>query len=1421
MIVITAAGLVAWLGGNLGPGPQIGAGLDEKNNGIPPAPAGEIKGVSLYLVEFERVPGEDQLSSVTKLVQWAGNASDTGLPVRAGADQVRLLQDLPYVSRVSLYPLEYKLAGELHKITGINQQSNENTTGDDGHAATPGVGDPGNGSPKDGKGNEEPVPGQTSTPNNTVDTGTGGDLVEVVVTLVSAGDKTSALELVDKLGGRVVDGAGKDDRYLRAELPPTALAELAASPLVLYLEAHHAAQFLNDRARDITGARPVAVPGFITEKGLTGAGQTIGLADSGLDTGDIKNLHPDLANEPGKKPRIVMLKSWAGVDKPVDTIGHGTHMAGTLVGSGAASDGKYAGLAPDASLYFQGVVDENGKLALPVNLASLYRPAYDAGVRVHVNGWGRKVNQYSSAAAQVDEFVRRSPDFLPVFGAGNFGPGKNTITAEANSKNALVVGATANPRPAMDPDNTDTTGAVDFSSRGPAADGRIKPELLAPGTSVISTASSNLGGNLPGRNDYSVMQGTSMASATAGGAAALLRQYLAAQPGTRYPSAALLKAALVNGARPAEDDAPAAGFGVLDLAGTIIALQEKTTLVDDNYTGIVTGEFIDYQFEVPDSGTPFKATLAWSDPAAAPGAARALVNNLDLLVITPRGERYFGNHHLRPGIPRDRPDDVNNVEQVYIPDPEPGQYTVRVYGRRVSTAASLDGTGLRQDYAVVYGLSAPGREVEGYDEKTGRVFTAEGDSFTLPARNTYVALNDELSRPDARRILPGTRLYKAGDSYYFVTRYWRGYGLQLKKISGGLLWNTVDRESGDGGYYSGRTADITVNGEEYREDTETPTGFEAGASVDPVTQEIKVAGIRYLKEEGFVKSYESGDNTLQLLQDDQLFRVAANAVFLYDDSLMNTDPLEAAFGPATTYPQDMLSPGMPVRLIIAPSTAQVQGVVVKRAVVVGAVEAVDAAAQRVTVNGRQYNIVSGTQPMLDNEPVDLAAIEPGNLATLFLVTEKGDVAGLSAYSRSITGRVNYIQSDGRTIYLAEPGGSTRELQIQQNSVIRRWGMDNGMDALTEGLWARVILSPDGEEVWQVHCAETLRERDKKLAEYNEAKNSITTADGITYYLGAITEVSKNGYPVPVRELKPGDRLDIVSLLAPHPVGRAVLELVARAEKEHPAPQLQASGVPFEKDFWITGSTTGTTLYLYQGGSRFQKIGLTTDGQFAFGHLPSEGKRDIYLVAVDRSTGAVTGTRVNLAGGRSRAFTDITGHWAESELNKMAEEGLISGYPGSRFLPGQTVTRVEFTAMLARGFGWYSTRRVESSFADGRDIPRWARQAVAGAVERNAVAGYPDGTFRPLAPVTRVEEAAMLARILAMHGLEKEHDEEDCYADMERIPAWAQASVRQACASGIMKGRDGGRFDPLAPATRAETAVTIYRVLQAVRDNRSS
>jgi subtilisin family serine protease len=562
-----------------------------------------------------------------------------------------------------------------------------------------------------------------------------GGTVSVDVTVFQPEDKVSVALAVNRLGGTILNGETGSGSVLRLQIPEIHLESLSQLPNVVYIEPAVTYSLMNDRARDLVGAAPLSVAGWLSslQPGLTGVGQIVGLADSGLDTGSIDDIHPDLASVPGERPKVVMLSSWAGAAVAADPDGHGTSMAATIAGTGAASSGRYQGLAPGASIYFQGLTNSSGQLDPPPDLGDLFEPAYAAGVRIHVDGWGGASGGYQDTASQTDHFIRLHPDFLVVFSAGNNGPNTGGLTPEAYSKNALVVGASQSPHPAFNPDQVDSGQVSDFSSRGPTSDGRLKPDLLAPGA-VISAKARQVATEFDlGDGYYTYMEGTSMAAAVAGGSAALLREYFIKYEQQLSPTAALLKAALICGASTPVTGPSSDGFGTLDLGGTVLGLHEKTFNYVDDRSGLADGGTATYNCKVQGSGSPFKATLAWTDPSVLPGSVHPLVNNLDLVVKDPAGKLWLGNSFLTAG----KPDDANNVEEVYIPQPEAGTYTVYVKGTSVVQNTVPGASQKSQDYALVYGQPLIRDVVQSVAKK---VTLASGSEISLD--NTLVSFEE-------------------------------------------------------------------------------------------------------------------------------------------------------------------------------------------------------------------------------------------------------------------------------------------------------------------------------------------------------------------------------------------------------------------------------------------------------------------------------------------------------------------------------------------------------------------------------------------------------------------------------------------------------------------------------------------------------
>ncbi|MBB6734084.1 Ig-like domain-containing protein [Cohnella sp. CBP 2801] len=176
--------------------------------------------------------------------------------------------------------------------------------------------------------------------------------------------------------------------------------------------------------------------------------------------------------------------------------------------------------------------------------------------------------------------------------------------------------------------------------------------------------------------------------------------------------------------------------------------------------------------------------------------------------------------------------------------------------------------------------------------------------------------------------------------------------------------------------------------------------------------------------------------------------------------------------------------------------------------------------------------------------------------------------------------------------------------------------------------------------------------------------------------------------------------------------------------------------------------------------------------------------------------------------------DISGHWAETEIEAAVAKGIVTGYQDGSFRPNQQVSRVEFTAMLNRalklnGSGDSSGSSEQPAFADAASIPAWARSSVAEAMAQGLIQGFADGTFRPGDLMSRAEMAAIAARALHLEA----KGTELIFADANDIPAWAREAAALVQQAGLMKGIDGNRFAPLAPVTRAEAAVLIIRIIE--------
>lgn len=477
----------------------------------------------------------------------------------------------------------------------------------------------------------------------------------------------------------------------------------------------------------------------IFNHGITGTGQIAAVADSGLDDdscffrysaspSDVTDAEVTLPPQvgtlsPGKKvvgywvqPGATAYDNDVACGTNPSTSFHGTHTSGTVAGDNYATPSTPAspgidvgdGMAPNARILFQDIGDDTTGCLEGGDPYQMFQQASAGGARVHSNSYGEgSPGSYDSYDQELDRYLYDHEEMALFFAAGNSGSGATTIESPANSKSVVSVGALL---------HGNSGGAAGFSSRGPTSDGRVKPDVMAPGTNITSA----LGDTSHTSNTCFVQQlsGTSMATPTAAGASVLLRQYFAdgfyptgaaTAANALEASAPLVKAVLLNGTLPLTDTFGGGTFGGGTYGWGRVFLDDNLYFAGDarglrvwnlsNSQGLTAGESRAFTVKVG-AGQEFRATLVWFDPEGTPGAGAALVNNLDLSV-SDGTNTYLGNVFDGTGasMTGGGADQLNTVEQVRLPTPAAGTYTVTV------TAAKVPGSGRpytnRQGFALV------------------------------------------------------------------------------------------------------------------------------------------------------------------------------------------------------------------------------------------------------------------------------------------------------------------------------------------------------------------------------------------------------------------------------------------------------------------------------------------------------------------------------------------------------------------------------------------------------------------------------------------------------------------------------------------------------------------------------------------------
>ena len=525
---------------------------------------------------------------------------------------------------------------------------------------------------------------------------------------------------------------GRRKLRIRLAADSTQLRQIQALPEVADVQEYVPPTLANDRARRLLAVDDVVNHGALTH---TGAGEVIGVADTGLDDG-----HECF------KGRVRAVIARGRANDGSDPHGHGTHVAASAVGVGKDGSGIGRGVAPAAQLVFQAIMDAHGKLGgLPLELGDLFEEAYGNGARIHNNSWSADTKSfYTVSSREVDEFVHSHPDMLVVFAAGNDATARQpfnsqigfvdwqTIGSPATAKNALTVGASRSDRALegysqktyrhfdvtrfADPPIADALVSGDpqclaaFSGRGPCDSSRIKPDVVAPGTDILSArASSTPDHHFWGTPDdpalagYAYLGGTSMAAPLVTGCAAIIRQHYR-EVRNANPSAALLKATIVNSTRwLLGPDATAdhqfmpnyhQGFGAVYLPYALpnqlepwMALEFVDSRTAPSQQLTANGDRRRFAFTVR-GGAFLRICLSWTDPPPGPGIQNALA----LMLEGPLSPPKVAGNHQRPRM-IDRVDRDNNVQVVRLDAPPGGNYMVVVLARNLLRPP--------QDYALV------------------------------------------------------------------------------------------------------------------------------------------------------------------------------------------------------------------------------------------------------------------------------------------------------------------------------------------------------------------------------------------------------------------------------------------------------------------------------------------------------------------------------------------------------------------------------------------------------------------------------------------------------------------------------------------------------------------------------------------------
>jgi len=581
---------------------------------------------------------------------------------------------------------------------------------------------------------------------------------KVVILVLPFEDATPVSAAIEELGGSVVDAMTSSfGTTITAELDGSDIAAVTRLNEVYWVQEWSEGSFCNNTSQWVMqggyqassppdtsmAARPV------WRKNVRGQGIILSTTDTGLNTGHDMFRDPAMSiTPPGiwlDHRKVVAYKKFQGADASEGQY-HGSHVAGSVCGNDSITGGSsyYDGMAKDARYYFVDITSGYSFL-VPEDHTPMWDTVYQGRglpdslrpIKQHSGSWRWSNSQgtYKIQDASTDAFGYAHPDFLNIMAAGNEGSGARTIGNPPIAKNVLTIGATER--------GTSSNSVASFSSRGPTQDGRIKPNVMAPGVDIMSAQKS-------GSSGYEAMSGTSMATPTANGTVGLLRCYLqegyyptgSPVQGNRitYITGALLRSMAMASADPnvGSYTIPSTdiGWGRLDADSVLYFTGDtRKLIISDDTMGIATGEYKEQQFRVT-SAIPLRVCLAWTDTAAAPSANATLINDLDLMLTAPGGTVYKGNKYTSgQSTPNPSGRDSNNVEEcARVNAPDTGLWTIRVSAHNVATVQ-------KQDFAWTLSGAVEPVVMETHDVGTRQIIapadTVDSGDIVTPEASIY------------------------------------------------------------------------------------------------------------------------------------------------------------------------------------------------------------------------------------------------------------------------------------------------------------------------------------------------------------------------------------------------------------------------------------------------------------------------------------------------------------------------------------------------------------------------------------------------------------------------------------------------------------------------------------------------------------